>query len=103
MLYIISISPVLAAILAVIVLTIVKLVHLRKPRAKHLVRLSIKYAAVGAGASLVVTIGWMIWYEKTTGFGAANAPLGWIFFYGPLSATLGQLAALARWWFATPN
>jgi hypothetical protein len=49
------------------------------------------------------TIVWMIWYEKTTGYSAGNAPSGWIFFYGPLSAMLRQLVALTIWWFKKPT
>ncbi len=98
-------SPLFAAILAALVVMSAKLAHLAKPKPSYLLELSLKYAVIGAGASLVLTIVWMIWYEKTTGFSAGNAPLGWIFFYGPVSAALGQFVALARWWFKSgqPN
>ena len=56
----------------------------------------------GSIASLACTIGWMVWYENTTGYSAGNAPLGWIFFYGPASAAVGQLLALVVWWFRKP-
>jgi len=98
-LLLIFLSPLFAAILAVLVVLSAKLAHLSKPKPSYLVELSLKYAGIGAGASLVLTIVWMIWYEKTTGYSAGNGPLGWIFFYGPLSAALGQLVALVKWWF----
>jgi hypothetical protein len=45
--------------------------------------LALLLAAAGAGVTLAATIVWMVWYEKTTGFSAGNAPLGWIFITGP--------------------
>jgi hypothetical protein len=69
-----------------------------RPSGASLVRLSIKYAFVGASLSLALTIAWMIIYEATTGFSAGNGPLGWIFIYGPASVACGQLVALVRWW-----
>ena len=98
-LLLIFLSPLFAALLAALVVLGTKLAHLPKPKATYLVELSLKYAVIGAGISLGLTIVWMIWYEKTTGYSAGNGPLGWIFFYGPLSAALGQLVALVRWWF----
>lgn len=97
------VSPLLAVALAAHVVAGAKFANIQKPKTKHPVGLSLKYALVGAGVSLVLTIVWMIWYEKTTGFSAGNGPLGWIFFYGPMSSALGQLVALARWWFMQPN
>ncbi len=51
---------------------------------------------------MLLTIAWMTWNEKTSGFSAGNAPLAWIFFYGPFSVALGQLLALTVWWFKKP-
>jgi hypothetical protein len=102
LLRIIVLSPLLAAAVAVVVYMSAKWAHLPKPRATYLVRLSLTYAAIGASVSLLLTIVWMNWYEGSTGISAGNAPIGWIFFSGPLSAALGQLAALSRWWFTKP-
>jgi hypothetical protein len=68
-----------------------------------LVWTSAAFAVAGAIATLAFTVAWMIWYEKTTGYSAGNAPLGWIFFYGPLGAAFGQLVALVLWWFKGPT
>jgi hypothetical protein len=64
-----------------------------------LISRSLLYGVAGAGISLAFTIAWMIWYEWSTGYSAGNGPLGWIFFYGPTSIALGQIAALLHWWF----
>jgi len=92
-------SPLLMAVLAIILVMIAKLAALEKPSGVFLLSRSFAYAFVGVATSLVITIAWMIWYENTTGFGAGNAPLGWAFVYGPASAALGQFAALIHWWF----
>jgi hypothetical protein len=85
--------------LAVLLVTYAKLARLRKPSIESLIRSSILYAAIGAAVTLAYTIIEMVWYEASTGYSAGNGPLVWIFIYGPVSAFLGQLAALARWWF----
>ena len=63
---------------------------------------AVLFALGGAAVSLVGTVLWMAWYERSTGFDAANAPLAWIFFYGPISVAAGQLLALVTWWLHHP-
>jgi hypothetical protein len=92
-------SPILAAVLAALVVAIAKYAHLSKSSYASLLISSLIFAAIGVAISLIVTIIWMIWYESSTGYSAGNAPLGWIFFYGPVSAAIGQLLALVKWWF----
>jgi hypothetical protein len=92
-------SPLAITGLAVLLVAYAKLAGLRKPSLESLIRSGIFYAAIGALASLALTIVWMVWYEASTGYSAGNGPLAWIFIYGPVSATLGMIAALARWWF----
>ncbi len=92
-------SPLLIAVLAIILVAYAKLTSRTKPSVGFLAWRSFLYAAIGAIVSLGLTIGWMAWYESSTGYSAGNGPLAWIFFYGPVSAALGQLAALAQWWF----
>lgn len=65
----------------------------------RLVWMSAAFALAGEVTTLALTIAWMNWYEKTTGYSAGNGPPGWIFFYGPLGAASGQLVALLLWWF----
>ena len=59
--------------------------------------MTLKYAALGAAATLAFTIAAMLWYEYSTGYSADNGPLGWIFIYGPLGVAAGQAYALYRW------
>ena len=92
-------SPLLIAALAIIFVVYAKLAALPKPSIASLIGNSFLYAVVGTIVSLILTIVWMVWYESSTGYSAGNGPLAWIFFYGPVSAALGQLAALVRWWF----
>ena len=92
-------SPVLMLIVAAIVVIYARLTRLRKAPLDYLIGRSVAFAVAGAALTLLCTIGWMIWYENTTGYSAGNAPLGWIFFYGPLSAACGQFVALLMWWF----
>ena len=95
-------SPIFVAVLEVAVVLIVKLKGLPKRSGTYLVILNVCFAAIGAVATLLYTIAWMISYTKSTGFSAGNAPLFWIFFWGPLGAALGQLIALVIWWFKKP-
>ena len=96
-------SPVFMLFVAVAAVTIARLYQLPKRTVARLAWQPVLFAVAGAVASLVLLIIWMIWYENTTGYGAGNAPLAWIFFYGPLSAALGQLCALLSWWFKRPS
>jgi hypothetical protein len=74
----------------------------RKRPLRALVGRVFLYALAGAAVSLGSTIAWMVWYERSTGFSSGNAPLGWIFFYGPISVAVGELVALVHWWFQKP-
>ena len=96
-------SPVAMVIVATTVVALAKARGLAKARVSTLIWITIALAVAGAAASLACTIGWMVWYENTTGYSAGNAPLGWIFFYGPASAALGQFLALIIWWFKKPR
>jgi hypothetical protein len=95
----IFLSPLLIAVLATFLVVYARLTSLPKPSIAFLLRRSFLYAAFGAVASLAMTIAWIIWYESSAGYSAGNGPLGWIFFYGPLSVALGQATALTHWWF----
>ena len=61
------------------------------------------FAACGILATLIYTIGWMIWYERTTGYDPGNAPMVWIFFLGPAGTIIGAFVGLIVWllgkWF----
>lgn len=92
-------SPLLMLIVAAIVVIYARVARLRKAPLGYLIGRSVAFAVASAALTLLCTIVWMIWYETTTGYSAGNAPLGWIFFYGPLSAAFGQFAALLVWWF----
>ena len=95
-------SPLIMLIIAFCVAIIVDVAHLRTASLRRLAGLTVVFAGLGAAGSLAFTIASAIWYEKTTGFSAGNAPLGWIFIYGPSSMALGQLIALVVWWFKRP-
>jgi hypothetical protein len=92
-------SPLAMAVVAAAVVALAKASALSKPKISTLIWMTIAFAGAGAIASLLFTIGWMAWYEKTTGYSAGNGPLGWIFIYGPTSAAVGQFLALVLWWF----
>jgi hypothetical protein len=92
-------SPVLAAVAVLLVFLYAKARSLPKPSAGFLLGRSFLYAIVGAVASLLLTVVWIVWYEWSSGFSAGNGPLAWIFGYGPLSVALGQFIALGQWWF----
>ena len=93
-------SPVLALALAVAVAAAGRTAA--RPPLRWLVIRTVVYAFLGAGTSLACVIVWMYWYERATGYSAGNGPLGWIFFYGPLSVAFGQCAALMHWWIRKP-
>ena len=92
-------SPAVALIIALVVWGYAKSNSLPKPESWVLIVLTLAFAAAGATITLLMTMAWMEWYEHTTGYGAGNAPLRWIFFYGPVGIAIGQLCALAVWWF----
>lgn len=95
---IIFFSPFILAVFALIVVLIAKKAKLSKPSLTYLVSRSFVFAAIGAVSTLLLTIAWIIWYEHSTGYSANQTPFAWIFFFGPLSAALGQLLALGMWW-----
>jgi hypothetical protein len=96
-------SPVVIAVVAATVVGVTRFYALSKPKTSTLIWMTIGFAGVGALASLIFTIVWMVLYERTTGYSAGNGPVAWIFFYGPASAALGQLLALVVWWFRKPQ
>ncbi len=97
------ISPGVALCLELVVAWIGTMTDEPKPPIRVLVLRTILYAVIGAAVSLAGTILWMSWYERTTGYGTGNAPIAWIFFYGPLSVAVGQLVALIHWWITKPT
>jgi hypothetical protein len=96
-------SPLLMLIVATVVVQIAKLSGARIAPVNQLSVRSAMLGAAGAGATLLYTIASMIWYEHTTGFSAGNGPLGWIFLFGPLGFSFGQLVALVWWWLQRPR
>lgn len=103
MLQVMFFSPLIAALIAVGAVVLARTTGKQKAKVITLVVLSLLFAIAGAGVSLIYTIDWMASYEESTGYSAGNAPLGWMFSYGPVSAALGQLLALAVWWFKKPD
>ena len=96
-------SPAIMLVVTIITVVVAKVSGHRMGRIRNLVGRTILYAFVGALLTLAYTIGWMVWYERATGYSAGNAPIGWIFFYGPGGAALGQLIALVHWWIRRPH
>lgn len=89
--------PIIMAFIAFFVFKFSKFNKSTDRTGQQLFNKSIRYAAIGAGLTLIYTIADMIWYEQTTGYSAGNGPLGWIFFLGPVGAAFGQLLALLKW------
>jgi hypothetical protein len=96
-------SPLLVAVLALIVFFIAKKAKLSKPNWMYLVKRSFLFAVIGSGSTLLLTVVWIIWYEHSTGYSANQTPFAWIFFFGPLSAAFVQLLALWMWWIKKPS
>ena len=96
-------SPVVMLLLAAAAVWGRQICAAPKAPTNTLVSLTLIFAVAGAVVSLLFTVGWMVWYERTTGYSAGNAPVGWILFYGPAGAALGQLLALVVWWFKKPT
>src|SRR5678815_1809752 len=59
--------------------------------------LIVSCVVAGAGITLAATIAWMVWYERTTGYSAGNAPLGWIFFFGPAGVGISCVVGFMVW------
>ena len=95
--------PAIALVVVIIAALIVIGCGGRKRPLRSLIGRVVLYAAAGAALSLGGTIACMVWYERSTGFSAANAPVGWLFFYGPISITTAELAALIHWWLLKPK
>jgi len=66
-------------------------------RTSLLPALVVSSIVAGAGITLTATITWMVWYEKTTGYSAGNAPLGWIFFFGPAGVAISFVVGFMVW------
>jgi hypothetical protein len=90
-------SPILIAAGEAVVWAAAKIFGVTKRGGQRLLRLSLVGAAAGAALTLLYTIGWMIWYETSTGYDPGNAPVFWILFLGPAGAAAGQVAALLKW------
>ncbi len=84
------------------VIVITKALSVPTPSIRWLIAMTGALAILGAVSSLAMLIGWMIWYERTTGYDSGNAPVAWIFFFGPICVTVGQLLALVWWCFRKP-
>jgi len=54
-------------------------------------------SAIFSGISLIGVIAWGVWYTCSTGYDANQAPLAWIFLYGPASFALGEMIGFALW------
>ena len=74
-----------------------------KPRLGSLVVYSLSLGAIGAISSLLYTLVSIEQYQTQTRYDAGNGPLGWLFFYGPLSFAAGQIVALVFWWVKKTN
>ena len=57
----------------------------------------LKFGAITAAVLLVVLILWSIVYGFMTGASSAQAPLAWIFFFGPISFAIGEFLGFAMW------
>jgi hypothetical protein len=90
-------SPLIMALIAFFVFVIASATKRRKNTGLNLLTTSVVYSFIGAVATLIFTIFSMILYTWTTGYSSGNAPLGWIFIYGPLGMSTGQLVALIKW------
>jgi hypothetical protein len=55
------------------------------------------WGAVTAGASLVVFILWMVWIYFTKTHDLGQAPLVWIFGFGPISFLIGTIVGFIIW------
>ena len=100
MLLTLVLSPLILVILAVVAVAVVRLAHLPKPSIAWLVTRSLVFAVTGVAVSLGATYAWMIWYERSSGYSAGNAPVFWFILAAPPSAALGQLLALLWWCLA---
>jgi len=90
-------SPIYAGIASTLVATTAIFTSNRKPSIKSLIIKIIAYVGIGLILSLAYTIYAMVQYEATTGYSAGNGPLGWIFYYAPLSITCGIIVATLHW------
>lgn len=96
-------SPICAATLAVLIWSLTKAVGVPRPPFTHLAILSTGAGVIGAGLTFAYTFASMIWYTWSTGYDAGNAPLAWIFFFGPIGFACGQLVALLAWCVNRPR
>src|SRR6185436_17239395 len=96
-------SPFIVAVFALIVVLIAKKAKLSKPSLTYLVSRGFCLVEMVGFFTFLLTIAWIIWYERSTGYSANQTPFAWIFFFGPLSAALGQLLALGMWWNELPR
>ncbi len=92
-----ALSPV---IISVLLLGIFKLIKTdRKPNAEigALILKCLVGGSIAAGISLIGVLAWGGWYTYKTGYDANQAPLAWIFLYGPASFALGEVIGFIIW------
>jgi hypothetical protein len=53
--------------------------------------------AIAAGISFMGVLAWGGWYTYKTGYDSNQAPLAWIFLYGPASFAFGEVIGFITW------
>jgi len=96
-------APLIVLVFTIFVDFVARHANLKKEGTSELFKRTFLYGLIGAGGTLLYTILWMIWYEISTGYGAGNGPLEWIFFLGPLSMAAGQILGIIVWGFKKPR
>lgn len=91
------ISPI--AVFAVItgLFYLIKIFWRHKATFRDFLNVTCTVGAILSGIALAGTYGWAIWYWYSTGYDPNQAPLAWIFLYGPASFALGEVAGFAVW------
>ncbi len=53
--------------------------------------------SIAAAVSFMGVLAWGGWYTYKTGYDANQAPLAWIFLYGPASFSVGEIIGFVTW------
>lgn len=90
-------SPIAAFIIIVGLFYLLRYLFALKTSFSDCISTCFKSGIIAAGASLAVFVVWMVWASIKTKTDLGQAPLAWIFGFGPICFTIGTVVGFVIW------